>query len=77
MRNLNIYFRNDRDFAHLINDAIERGCPVIAVPKESIIDLGFNPNYSLSVLRSNSKGALELRSSFGTLHERPKVGLSR
>lgn len=68
---------NDQDFGHIINDALDRGCPVIAVPRESILDLGFNPNYSLSVLRSNNKGALELRSSFGTIHERPKVTLSR
>lgn len=50
---------------------------MIAVANKKITEVGFNPNYSLSVLRSNSKGALELRSSFGTISERPKVSLSR
>ena len=49
----------------------------MAVPNESITSIGFNPNYSLSVLKCNSKGALELRSSFGTISERPKVSISR
>lgn len=48
----------------------------MAVPSQKIIDLGFNPNYSLSVIRSSAKG-LELRSSWGTIAERPKVNISR
>lgn len=40
-------------------------------------EIGFNPNYSLSVLKCNSKGALELRSSWGTLAERPKVQINK
>jgi len=52
------------------------GFPVLAIPSQKIIDLGFNPNYSLSVVKSSNKG-VELRSSFGTIVERPKVNISR
>lgn len=52
------------------------GFPVLAVPSQKITDLGFNPNYSLSVIKSSNKG-IELRSSFGTIVERPKVNISR
>ena len=49
-----------------MNEALEFGWPVIAVPSQKIIDLGFNPNYSLSVVKSTGKG-FELRSSWGTI----------
>lgn len=71
------YLANDSNLSWVIGDALEKGYPIIAVPKETITDIGFNPNYSLSVLKCNSKGALELRSSFGTISERPKVSLSK
>ena len=49
-----------------MNEAIGFGYPVIAVPSPKITELGFNSNYSLSVLNSTGKG-LELRSSWGTI----------
>lgn len=49
---------------------------MIAVPSHKITELGFNPNYSLSVIKSSGKG-IELRSSWGTILERPKVNISR
>ena len=55
------------DFNTIINDAISNGCPVIAVANKKITEIGFNPNYSLSVLKCSNKGGIELRSSFGTI----------
>ena len=54
-----------------------QGYPVIAVPNSKISALGLNPNYSLSVLKCNSKGALELRNSWGTITERSNISLSK
>jgi hypothetical protein len=48
----------------------------VAVPSQKITDIGFNPNYSLSVVRATGKG-FEFRSSWGTITERSKVTLSR
>lgn len=62
-----IKFRSDSGIANIINNALIQGYPVIAVPNSKIATLGLNPNYSLSVLKCNSKGALELRNSWGTI----------
>lgn len=71
------YEINDSTLSGVIFDALDAGLPVLAVPTQKIGDIGFNPNYSLSVLKNNSKGVFELRSSFGTVTERPKVQISR
>lgn len=43
------------------------------MPNERIVSLGLNPNYSYNVINYTSKGTLELRNSWGTLEERPKI----
>lgn len=70
------YETTDPELADIVNDALNLGFPVVAVPSQNIVDLGFNPNYSLSVVKSTNKG-FELRSSWGTIVERAKVNISR
>jgi hypothetical protein len=51
---------------------------VQAAPSEKILDRGFNPNLTLSVLRADSgKRSIQFRSPFGSIDEKPKVSLSR
>lgn len=49
---------------------------MVAVPNQSIRDLGLDSKYNLSVLNVSSRG-LELRNSWGTTVERPPISLSK
>lgn len=71
------YLPSDPDFTTAIKNAISAGQPVLAVPKEEILSLGLNPNHSFPVINCKSNGNFELRNSWGTLEERPKISISR
>jgi hypothetical protein len=49
-----------------VGDALNCGFPIVAVPSQKISNIGFNPNYSLSIVKLTGKG-IELRSSWGTI----------
>jgi hypothetical protein len=70
------YFRNHADLNQAVTDALNNGYPIVAVPSQKITNIGFNPNYSLSIVKVTGKG-FELRSSWGTVSERPKVTISK
>jgi hypothetical protein len=59
------YFRNNSELNQAVTEALSNGYPIVVVPTQKIINIGFNPNYSLSVVKVTGKG-MELRSSWGT-----------
>lgn len=59
-----------------MNEALKAGYPVVGVCSQKIVDLGFNPNYCLSVLKTSNKG-IEFRNSWGTIIERPKINIGK
>ncbi len=53
--------------ANIIKKAIAAGQIILAVTNEKVASVGLNPNYSYPLINFTSKGAMELRNSFGTL----------
>lgn len=74
--NVIIYiFSANPDLASILKKAFSSNHVILAVPTHKIAELGINPNYSYSFLNQNAKGNLELRNSWGTIEEKPKVNL--
>lgn len=71
-----VYEANDPNLFNAAKEAAERGQPVMAVPNESVLKYGFNPNYTFNVL-SAGKGNLMLRNSWGTIEQKSSIPLDK
>jgi calpain-15 len=70
------YGPTDKDFASSIKHALDQSWTVIAVPTSKIEELGLNHKFNLGITGLSNRG-LELRNSWGTMIEKPKITLSK
>lgn len=60
-----------------IEEALQNNWAIVAVPKKGIEELGIDAAYNLGITNIGSRGELELRNSWGTIVERPRLNFSR
>lgn len=56
--------------------SLDQDWTVVAVPNSRISQLGLDSQYNLSLIKLGSRG-FELRNSWGTTIERPKINFSK
>ena len=60
-----------------IEEALQNNWAIVAVPKKGIEELGIDAAYNLGITNIGSRGELELRNSWGTIVERPRLNFNR
>lgn len=73
-----LYTTNDPNLLKVIESALEKGYTVQAAPSDKFLAYGFNPNLTLTVVKTDStRRSLQFRSSFGSVDEKPRFNLSK
>jgi hypothetical protein len=70
------YNPSDKDLMDNIKHALDQSWTIIAVPNSKIEELGLSSRFNLGITGIGGKG-LELRNSWGTTVEKPRISISK